>query len=280
MPDVMPESPDSGMLDPTSPVFWALLGTMVALIGLEALWSRRQNRGVYDGKETAANLGILVGMQLSRALTMGWTLLVLGAAQNLAPWHFEFSAWTVIAALLLADFVYYWQHRLMHVVPALWAFHQVHHSSPWMNLTTSYRLNWFTPLIGVFFLTPGVLLGLPVEAVALAMFTDLVFQFFLHTEAVGRLGPVEGVLNTPSAHRVHHGKNDRYIDTNFGGMLMVWDRMFGTYVPESADEPVQYGVPEGFLGHNPVKLVVVGFALWARALPRRAQRIRVRLQTR
>ncbi|MGB0525401.1 MAG: sterol desaturase family protein, partial [Flammeovirgaceae bacterium] len=132
--------------------------------------------------------------------------------------------------------------------------HNVHHSSPWMNFTTAFRLNWFNFIISPLLFIPVILLGFSMQQAAVFFVLNLFYQFFLHTEAVGKIPLIEGWLNTPSAHRVHHGSNALYIDKNYGGILMIWDRIFGTYQAET--EKVNYGVTTGFEGHNPAKLVL------------------------
>jgi sterol desaturase/sphingolipid hydroxylase (fatty acid hydroxylase superfamily) len=127
----------------------------------------------------------------------------------------------------------------------------------WMNFTTAYRINWFSALVSPAFFIPAALLGFPPIFIVLAFQINLLYQFFLHTEAVGKIPLLEGIIDTPSAHRVHHGSNPVYIDKNFGGILMIWDRIFGTYQPET--EPVKYGITSGFAGHNPFKLIFQGF---------------------
>ena len=126
-----------------------------------------------------------------------------------------------------------------------------------MNLTAAYRLNWLSALISPLFFIPAVLAGLPPEFVVACYAINLLYQFFLHTEAIGTMGPLEKVIDTPSSHRVHHGSNPLYIDKNFGGVLIVWDRLFKTYQPET--EKVNYGLTTGFAGYNPFVLVFRGF---------------------
>ena len=241
----------------------AILGlTLLVLIGLELLWllqrpSRAGREVAYDWKESLANLGILVGVQVSKALFLGWQLLVLGWFAHIRVATWGTGALAFAGTFILVDFLYYWQHRLMHQSKPFWAFHLVHHSAQTLNLTTSFRLNWVTPLIGSFFYVPAVLLGAPAEYVLASVGLNLLYQFWLHTEAIGRLGPIEGIINTPSAHRVHHASNPEYLDRNYGGVLMVWDRLFGTYAEERA--AVRYGITTGPEGYNPFVLVFHGF---------------------
>jgi len=235
---------------------WAA-AALLTLIIAEMVWSWRNDRKVYQVKETLTNLGIMAGFQLSKGLFAGYQLAVLSWAYRYRLFDFEPSWWLFAVTFVVADFVYYWFHRASHVWKPLWAFHLIHHSSMWMNLTTSYRLNWFSAIVTPFFYLPMAFFGFPPLLIALSVGLNLLYQFFMHTEAVGKLGPIEGIIDTPSAHRVHHGSNPIYIDKNFGGVLMVWDRLFGTYQPET--EKVRYGITSGFVSHNPFVLVFHGF---------------------
>jgi sterol desaturase/sphingolipid hydroxylase (fatty acid hydroxylase superfamily) len=161
-------------------------------------------------------------------------------------------AWGV--AMVGWDLIYYWNHRMMHEVRALWAIHVVHHSSERYNLSTALR----QPVADAFgvFLPYGALclLGVRPELVAGARAWNLLYQYWVHTEVVGQLGPAEQVLNTPSLHRVHHGANRRYLDRNHAGILIVWDRLFGTHEREDPREPVIYGLTTNLATYNPARV--------------------------
>ena len=129
-----------------------------------------------------------------------------------------------------------------------------------MNLTMAYRLNWLSAIISPVFFLPLAFLGIPTDFIVLSYALNLLYQFFMHTEAVGKLGWLEGIIDTPSAHRVHHGSDPIYIDKNFGGVFMIWDRLFGTYQPEL--EKPTYGLTTGFTSYNPFRLVFQGFIEW------------------
>lgn len=161
-------------------------------------------------------------------------------------------AWAV--AMVGWDFIYYWNHRLMHEVRALWAIHVVHHSSQRYNLSTALRQP-VADAIGVFVPYGALCLaGVRPELIAGARAWNLLYQYWIHTEVVGQLGPAEEVLNTPSLHRVHHGANRRYLDRNHGGILIVWDRLFGTHEREDPDEPVVYGLTTNIGTYNPARV--------------------------
>jgi sterol desaturase/sphingolipid hydroxylase (fatty acid hydroxylase superfamily) len=150
-----------------------------------------------------------------------------------APWHLRTDTWWAWALMIVAvDLAYYWQHRFVHRARVGWAAHQAHHSSTYLNFTTALRQKW-NPWFDFFFWLPLPILGIAPWAVYTAFGANLVYQFFVHTETIQRLPrPVEWVFNTPSHHRVHHGSDAIYLDRNYAGILIVWDRIFGTFQPE------------------------------------------------
>jgi sterol desaturase/sphingolipid hydroxylase (fatty acid hydroxylase superfamily) len=168
-----------------------------------------------------------------------------------APWDLADKWWMWPALFVVEDFFYYWYHRAGHEMRFFWAAHVSHHSSQHYNLSTALRQSVTTPFTGWVFWVPVVLLGFPVEALMLQKAVSLLYQYWIHTETIGKLGPLEWVFNTPSHHRVHHASNLRYLDKNYGGILIVWDRMFGTFEPERDEEPVRYGLLHNLTTHNP-----------------------------
>lgn len=220
---------------------------------IEIVWSKVQKKQVFNVKESFGNLGILVGNNLLKPLSLAWKYMVFSWAEPFQVFNIPTNAFTIILTLFVAEFAYYWYHRLSHEIPIMWTMHHTHHSSPWMNLTTAVRLNWLGSFVSPVFFMPLVLMGFSPEILTVSLAIGLFYQFFLHTEAVDKLGFLEGwFFNTPSAHRVHHGSNEQYIDKNYGGMFILFDRLFGTYEPEV--EKVKYGVTSGFIGHNPIKV--------------------------
>ena len=175
----------------------------------------------------------LVDMQL------GWFDL---SARGVALWLTAFVAW---------DFFYYWFHRFSHEISILWAAHAVHHQSEEYNLSTALRQTSTSFLFGWIFYLPMFLAGFPLEVLVTVNAANLIYQFWVHTRLIGRLGPLEHVLMTPSHHRVHHAQNERYIDKNYGGVFIAWDRLFGSFEPESDDEPVVFGVRKPLASWNP-----------------------------
>lgn len=234
-----------------------LLIVIIIVIAAEVIWSYRKNKKVYNTKDTLANIGVFIGFQLAKIVSFGVHYSILTFLSKYAILQLENSLIVFVYTLISVDFVYYWYHRISHKVKLLWAFHLIHHSSLFMNLTVAYRLNWLNVLITPIVLAPLIFIGFPVEYVILSFAINLLYQFFLHTEAIGKLGFIEKILITPSSHRVHHGSNAIYIDKNFGGILIVWDRLFGTYQAETI-KPV-YGTTKGFISNNPIVLNFQGF---------------------
>lgn len=172
----------------------------------------------------------------------------LGVPASVASWVLLFFA---------EDLCYYWFHRSHHGVRCLWAAHVNHHTSRYFNLSTALRQPWLTPLTGPVFWLPLALLGYPPPMILTAQALSLIYQFWIHTELVGKLpAPLEWVLNTPSHHRVHHGKNARYLDRNHGGVLIVWDRLFGTFQAEEAADPAEYGITHDLTTFNPFRIAL------------------------
>jgi sterol desaturase/sphingolipid hydroxylase (fatty acid hydroxylase superfamily) len=227
-----------------------LLLILIALLGLEALWSWLRGRGVYNLKEVGANIGIAIGSNFIRPLSLAWKYFIFSLIEPMQINALPETGWIFLLTFLVVDCAYYWYHRLSHEIPILWTMHHTHHSSLWYNLTTAVRLNWVANFVSPLFFAPLIIIGFSPFWVTASLALGLFYQLFLHTEAVPRLGWFEGkLLNTPSAHRVHHGSNSQYIDKNYAGALIIWDRIFGTYQVE--EEKVRYGVTSGFVGHNP-----------------------------
>jgi hypothetical protein len=184
-----------------------------------------------------------------------------------APWLIAFVA---------VDLAYYWWHRLSHEVNVLWAAHVVHHQSEDYNLAVALRQAVATSFTSLPFYLPLALVGVPTVVYATVSAFSTLYQFWIHTELVGKLGPLEAVLNTPSHHRVHHAVNPRYLDRNYGATLIVWDRLFGTFA-EEREAPV-YGTVKPFGSFNPLWAQVAYWVeLWrkARTLPRLRDRLRL-----
>ncbi|GAA5150815.1 sterol desaturase family protein [Pseudonocardia eucalypti] len=181
----------------------------------------------------------------------------------LAPWHLPADAWWTWAILLLGvDFLWYWYHRLSHRVRIVWAAHQAHHSSEYFNYSTALRQKWnlwFETLIWL----PLPLLGMPPALVYTGFSVNLIYQFWVHTERIDKLPrPIELIFNTPSHHRVHHGSDPEYLDRNYAGILIIWDRLFGTFAAET--HRPRYGLTTPVNTYNLLKLQFGEYAAIAR----------------
>jgi sterol desaturase/sphingolipid hydroxylase (fatty acid hydroxylase superfamily) len=233
----------------------------------ELLWQRLRGGIGYDWRETAASTTIMLGQRLTRALSrLALAPLFLWIYQH-RLFDLRLNGWISAACLFLGmEFLYYWFHRASHGVRWMWASHSVHHSSTRLNFSAAYRLGWTGALSGdwLFFL-PMIWLGFTPAVVFGVLGLNLLFQFFLHTEMVGRLGPLEWIFNTPSHHRVHHASNPGLLDRNFGGVLIVFDRLFGTYAEEPRTEPLRYGLAGVAPTNNPLRIAL---GEWARLLGR------------
>jgi sterol desaturase/sphingolipid hydroxylase (fatty acid hydroxylase superfamily) len=234
-----------------TPVFFAL-------IALELLVARLRGRSVYHSSDAINSLGLGVISQIvavfSKLLTLGiYAWCVQRFALFALPAN---SVWVWISALLLYDFCYYWLHRAGHEVNILWAAHVVHHQSEDYNLSTALRQTGSGVLLGWLFYLPMAIVGYPLEVFVVVALIDLLYQFWVHTELVGRLGWFDRVFCSPSNHRAHHAVNDRYLDRNYGGILIVWDRLFGTFIEEDDTDPPIYGTRSPLRSWNP---------LWANA---------------
>jgi sterol desaturase/sphingolipid hydroxylase (fatty acid hydroxylase superfamily) len=226
--------------------------SLTALIGVELVVDWATGHAGRRWSETIDNVIVAIPNTAATAVVAGFLAPWLGAV--LGPWRLveiPVAWWSWPLALLAADLTYYVGHRLEHRVRLLWAHHSVHHSSTDYDLSTSARIAWHDPLIGWTYAIPMLIIGFnPGQFLAMQALV-LVYQTWIHTRKVDRLpGWFEAVFNNPSAHRVHHGSNPGYLDCNYGGMLMIWDRLFGTWVDET--EPVRFGLTRPLGSRNPL----------------------------
>ena len=205
------------------------------LIALELLVARaRGMSGVYRLNDAINSLSLGVMSQVVglfvRVFNYGVYALVFEHVA-LGTWPHEWWAWAL--AIVFYDFCYYWNHRLGHESAVFWASHVVHHQSQRYNLSTALRQTSSGAFLGWIFYLPMAVAGVPPEMFAVAAIVDLLYQYWIHTEVIGKLGWFDRWFASPSNHRVHHAVNDRYIDRNYGGIFMAWDRLFGTFVDET-----------------------------------------------
>ena len=233
---------------------------IIALILGEAIYSNIKGLNFYKTNDTLGSYGLLAGNVVVSLLTKGSFLLF-----NI--YLYQFRLFTIndlmhvffVVALTFAaiDFIYYWFHRCSHRIKFLWAMHMNHHSSEEMNFVVSFRQAWFAPFAKVIFFMPLPLIGFDPLITVVVGIASTFWGVIGHTQWINKLGPLEYIFVTPSHHRVHHGSNDQYIDKNFGNLLIIWDKFFGTFEPEN--EKVIYGIKENVKTFNPFKIT---FMLW------------------
>ncbi len=221
--------------------------------------SRKKLSGRYEAKDAWASMSMGLGNLISD-LVMGFISL------GFLVWLWQFRVidlgytWPIILLALVAqDFIYYWKHRAAHVIRWFWSAHVVHHSSEHYNLSTALRQPWNNHFSGhVLLSSPLVLFGFHPLLIGFVASLNLLYQFWIHTEAIGKCPKwFEAVFNTPSHHRVHHATNPRYLDSNFAGIFIIWDKAFGTFVPELENEKIAYGVVKPIETFNPMKIAFV-----------------------
>ncbi len=239
---------DSQIIVLATPVF-------LALIALEFWVGWRRGRNTYRLHDAMASIGLgmvsqLTGL-LARLLGLGvYTLVYQKFALTRLPTD---ALWVWAAALLLYDLAYYWNHRLGHRVAGLWAAHVVHHQSEDYNLSTALRQSGTGFLASWVFYLPLAVLGFAPLVIGVVALVDLLYQYWVHTQQIGKLGWFDRWFCSPSNHRVHHAVNDAYVDKNYGGILIIWDRIFGSFVEERDDLPCVYGTRSPLRSWNPVK---------------------------
>jgi sterol desaturase/sphingolipid hydroxylase (fatty acid hydroxylase superfamily) len=229
--------------DLLNPIDFAI-PVFILLVILEMLWAKRNAPEKYEPRDTLTSLALGTGSQVAGVLTGG-------AVFALSLWLYEhrlftvgWAWWAFVLCFVLDDFAYYWAHRTGHRVRWFWAAHVNHHSSQHYNLSTALRQTWtgFFALSFIFRI-PLALAGFHPAMILFCGAINLVYQFWIHTEAIGKLPRwFEYLMNTPSHHRVHHATNPRYLDANYAGTFIIWDRMFGSFVEEVDGERIRYGI--------------------------------------
>ena len=212
----------------------------------------------YERKDTTGSLLMLIGNVAFSFATLSLLGRLDGLLFRRRVSNVGLRKGSLALAMILWDFLYYWDHRFMHEVRLFWANHVSHHSSQRYNLSTALRQPW-SGLMMAWVFAPLPLLGFPANKTFRAGQLNLLYQYWIHTELVDRLSPrLEAVLNTPSHHRVHHGANPQYLDKNYGGILIIWDKLFGSFEPEV--RRVQYGLTKNIATHNPFRIAYHEFA--------------------
>ena len=259
-------------------VLYYAIPFFVLLLVVEALSFRHYEGELagYEAHDTRTSLTMGLG---NVTINVVWKLAVVAiyaGLYELTPLRLDpHQPWVWVVLFFADDLAYYWFHRVSHEARVFWASHVVHHSSEHYNLSTALRQTW-VPMTYLPFWLPLLLVGFPPWMVLLAQSWSLIYQFGLHTERIGRLPrPIEAIFNTPSHHRVHHGANEQYLDRNYGGILVVWDRLFGSFVPEH--DRVIYGLTKNIETFNPVRVAFGEYGALMRDL-RAAPGWRLRLQ--
>lgn len=243
-------------LMPSQMLMLLALPLTLSLAGLEWWHFRRDNKYNF----TDSMVSILMG---GSYVLLAEGFMVLAVVVPAFEWVYSFrlttlpiTPWSLLLLFVLVDFCFYIFHLSAHRIRLFWAVHEVHHASEYFNFTVAFRQSLLYAVAGVYaFFLPALLLGFPPEWVLTLLAANMTLQIFVHTQWVGQLpAPIEWLFNTPSNHRVHHGRNPRYIDRNMGGVLMVWDHIFGTYAAEDPAEPPEYGVVRQIHSSNLVTL--------------------------
>ncbi len=236
-----------------------LMPLLILIAAIEGWWLQRRGRD-YDWNAYWASFGDVLGrIGVAMLIKAGIIVAVLSAVWEWRVATIAMDRWWHYALLVLGlDFFYYWKHRAEHRIRWFWLTHSVHHSSNQYNFSAAYRLGWTARITGAAVcLAPLVWIGFPVPYVLTALALNLIYQFWLHTELIDRLPrPLEWLLNTPAHHRVHHASNAEYIDCNYGGVLIVFDRLFGTFRSADADVPIRYGLVEPLHSYNPIRIAL------------------------
>lgn len=244
---------DTGLVILTTPVY-------ILLIGLEVVLSRLHAREYYSFRDSLTNLWLSLlngGIDLAFRVVYLAVLLFCFQYRVFEPMT-GLLYWVLL--LLLEDFAFYWLHRFDHYVRIFWAVHVTHHSSEHFNLTVGFRSSVFQPLYRFVYFIPLAFLGFRPEDILLMYAATQIYGILIHTRFVNKLGFLEYILATPSHHRVHHGSNPRYLDKNMGMILIIWDKLFGTFQEELTEDPVQFGLTSKLGTYHPFKVV---FHEWA-----------------
>lgn len=246
----------------TDPVIaWAVPGFLV-LIVLELLVRQWENLPAYDGKDALASIAMGIGSAIINLFMKSIAFIVFWKIYERRIFTFPTDAWySWVALFFLEDLAFYMHHRACHEIRLFWAGHVNHHSSQHYNLAVALRQSWGELTHKYIWWLWLPFIGFHPQMILMQMSISLIYQFWLHTETIKTLGPLEWIFNTPSHHRVHHGSNVRYLDRNHAGILIIWDRLFGTFQPE--DEKVVYGITTNIHTYNPLKIATHEYiALW------------------
>ena len=223
----------------------------IACIAIEAFINYKQRLTLYHTKASVARISMRLGVVVIGLLTKTFYFFVFSAIYHFRLFELQNTWWMWTLLLFADDFSFYWHHRMSHQIRFLWAAHVQHHSSVNMNFAVALRQSWTEPFYKYLFYLWLPLVGFHPISIFIMMAISLIYQFFQHTELIKSLGPLEWVINTPSHHRVHHAVQHKYLDRNHAGILIIWDRLFGTFVKEDDQEKPVYGITENISSYNP-----------------------------
>ncbi len=220
-----------------------IIPLFLVLMLLEYWYSLKKQKRFYSFDESISNLNVGIVERMCDMFSVSlFYFFFVWVYQNFAIFHIEANLWTWIILFLFTDFLWYWYHRYSHEINLLWAAHVVHHQSEDYNFTVAARITIFQAVFRSLFWAFIPLLGFPPFMMTAILLVHGVYPFFSHTQTVGNLGVLERIFVTPSHHRVHHSSNEIYLDKNYGDILIIWDRLFGTFIPEQKEEPCVYGL--------------------------------------
>lgn len=234
------------------PVEFILLG--LSPVFFLCIWAEfNKARQFYSVKDSINNAFLALLHQGSDALVLFLMMPVFNWLHQFSLFNIKLTAMSLICGFILQDFLYYWFHRASHNVHWFWVAHVVHHSSKRMNFTTAFRQSVLYPFVGMWlFWVPMILIGFTPSLVFAIVAINLAYQFFVHTQTIGNLGWAENIFNTPTHHRIHHATNTPYIDKNYAGVLIIWDKLFGTFAEEDNTITIKYGIVGKLPKDNPV----------------------------
>lgn len=248
----------------TDPVMYAIPFFLITLFGEYFVLRERQKS--YDVKDATASVTMGLGSIFTTLIAKSIAYLAfIYIYENYRIFDIPLTWWSVLLLIFADDLSFYWHHRLSHEIRLLWAAHVNHHSSEQYNLATALRQSWTEEIYKFVFWLWLPLLGFHPLLIFTQISISLIYQYWIHTELIYKFpAPIEFFWNTPSHHRVHHASNVRYLDRNYAGIFIIWDRLFGTFAPEDAAEPVKYGITNNIHSYNPIVIATHEFAAIAR----------------
>jgi len=226
----------------------------IVLLLAEAIAASVMQRDVYEVKDAAASVSMGIGNVVVDLVAKTLQFSILTYLHRFALFTIGFQWWAWVLLFFGDEFSYYWFHRISHECRFFWASHVVHHSSERYNLSTALRQTWTGSFCSFVFWLWLPIVGFAPVMIMTMKAISLLYQFWIHTELVRSMGPLENIFNTPSHHRVHHGSNPRYIDRNHGGTLIIWDKLFGTFEPENPADPPRFGLTHNIHTYNPIRI--------------------------